>query len=99
MHLLLCESGCIQLVYSIYYVSSACYSKFIRLMVAGSLVYNHSLIYIHPLPFRQAAMDITAKYCQKEMEAYGSCVASNPSTWQHTCHELKMKVAQCTSSQ
>ncbi|XP_054615765.1 coiled-coil-helix-coiled-coil-helix domain-containing protein 5 isoform X1 [Dunckerocampus dactyliophorus] len=46
----------------------------------------------------QAALNITAKYCHKEMEAYGSCVASNPSTWQETCHELKMKVAQCTSS-
>uniref|UniRef100_A0AAQ4RA19 IMS import disulfide relay-system CHCH-CHCH-like Cx9C domain-containing protein n=1 Tax=Gasterosteus aculeatus aculeatus TaxID=481459 RepID=A0AAQ4RA19_GASAC len=46
----------------------------------------------------QAAMDITAKYCHKEMEAYGSCVASNPSTWQTKCHELKVKVAQCTSS-
>uniref|UniRef100_A0AAQ5YES1 IMS import disulfide relay-system CHCH-CHCH-like Cx9C domain-containing protein n=1 Tax=Amphiprion ocellaris TaxID=80972 RepID=A0AAQ5YES1_AMPOC len=46
----------------------------------------------------QAAMDITSKYCHKEMEAYGSCVASNPSTWQQNCHELKMKVAQCTSS-
>ncbi|XP_075894710.1 coiled-coil-helix-coiled-coil-helix domain-containing protein 5 [Nelusetta ayraudi] len=46
----------------------------------------------------QAAMNITAKYCHNEMEAYGSCVASNPSTWQQECHELKMKVAQCTSS-
>ncbi|CAJ1075260.1 coiled-coil-helix-coiled-coil-helix domain-containing protein 5 [Xyrichtys novacula] len=46
----------------------------------------------------QAAMDITARYCHKEMEAYGSCVASNPSTWQEKCHDLKMKVAQCTSS-
>ncbi|XP_060946180.1 coiled-coil-helix-coiled-coil-helix domain-containing protein 5 isoform X1 [Limanda limanda] len=46
----------------------------------------------------QAAMEITAKYCHKEMEEYGSCVASNPSTWQQNCHELKMKVAQCTSS-
>ncbi|KAF3846222.1 hypothetical protein F7725_003300 [Dissostichus mawsoni] len=45
-----------------------------------------------------AAMDITAKYCNKEMEAYGSCVASNPSTWQSKCHELKINVAQCTSS-
>ncbi|KAI9539366.1 hypothetical protein NQZ68_005446 [Dissostichus eleginoides] len=47
---------------------------------------------------KQAAMDITAKYCNKEMEAYGSCVASNPSTWQSKCHELKINVAQCTSS-
>ncbi|XP_061568133.1 coiled-coil-helix-coiled-coil-helix domain-containing protein 5 [Cololabis saira] len=46
----------------------------------------------------QAAMEITAKYCHKEMESYGSCVASNPSTWQLKCHELKMKVSQCTSS-
>uniref|UniRef100_A0A3P8VYX2 IMS import disulfide relay-system CHCH-CHCH-like Cx9C domain-containing protein n=1 Tax=Cynoglossus semilaevis TaxID=244447 RepID=A0A3P8VYX2_CYNSE len=45
-----------------------------------------------------AALDITTKYCRKEMEEYGSCVAFNPSTWQQTCHELKMKVAQCTSS-
>ncbi|KAJ3601633.1 hypothetical protein NHX12_032601 [Muraenolepis orangiensis] len=43
-------------------------------------------------------MNITAKYCHQEMEAYGSCVASNPSTWQHHCHELKVKVATCTSS-
>lgn len=51
------------------------------------------------LLFRQAAMDISARYCQKELEAYGSCVASNPSKWQQMCHELKMKVAKCTSSQ
>uniref|UniRef100_H3B880 IMS import disulfide relay-system CHCH-CHCH-like Cx9C domain-containing protein n=1 Tax=Latimeria chalumnae TaxID=7897 RepID=H3B880_LATCH len=47
---------------------------------------------------RQAALEITAKYCRKEMDDYGECVASNPSTWQRQCHELKMKVAQCTSS-
>uniref|UniRef100_A0A8C6TBH9 IMS import disulfide relay-system CHCH-CHCH-like Cx9C domain-containing protein n=1 Tax=Neogobius melanostomus TaxID=47308 RepID=A0A8C6TBH9_9GOBI len=46
----------------------------------------------------QAAFDITAKHCHKEMEAFGSCVASYPSSWQQTCHELKMKVAHCTSS-
>uniref|UniRef100_A0A3P9JY40 IMS import disulfide relay-system CHCH-CHCH-like Cx9C domain-containing protein n=2 Tax=Oryzias latipes TaxID=8090 RepID=A0A3P9JY40_ORYLA len=46
----------------------------------------------------QAAMDISAKYCQKELESYGSCVSSNPSTWQQKCHELKMKVAHCTAS-
>ncbi|KAF7690964.1 hypothetical protein HF521_011261 [Silurus meridionalis] len=46
----------------------------------------------------QAAMDITAKFCQKEMEEYGACVASSPSTWQERCHHLKVKVAQCTSS-
>ncbi|MBN3284746.1 CHCH5 protein, partial [Polyodon spathula] len=47
---------------------------------------------------RQAAMEITAKYCRKEMEDYGMCVASNPSSWQQDCHQLKVKVAHCTSS-
>ncbi|XP_030646804.1 coiled-coil-helix-coiled-coil-helix domain-containing protein 5 [Chanos chanos] len=46
----------------------------------------------------QAAMDITTKFCQKEMEDYGACVAANPSSWQQRCQDLKMKVAQCTSS-
>ncbi|XP_067089478.1 coiled-coil-helix-coiled-coil-helix domain-containing protein 5 isoform X1 [Osmerus mordax] len=46
----------------------------------------------------QAAMDITTRFCHKEMEEYGACVASNPSTWQNQCEDLKMKVAQCTSS-
>lgn len=49
--------------------------------------------------FRQAAMEITAKYCQKEMEEYGSCVSSHPGDWQLQCQHLKLKVAQCTSSQ
>ncbi|CAG5897903.1 unnamed protein product [Menidia menidia] len=46
----------------------------------------------------QAAMEISARYCHKELESYGSCVSSNPSTWQQKCHDLKMKVSQCTSS-
>ncbi|XP_017557062.1 coiled-coil-helix-coiled-coil-helix domain-containing protein 5 isoform X1 [Pygocentrus nattereri] len=46
----------------------------------------------------QAAMEITAKYCQKEMEEYGACVASHPAEWQQQCQHLKVKVAQCTSS-
>ncbi|XP_070957486.1 coiled-coil-helix-coiled-coil-helix domain-containing protein 5 isoform X1 [Oncorhynchus clarkii lewisi] len=46
----------------------------------------------------QVAMDITTKYCHKEMESYGQCVAAHPSTWQQHCQDLKMKVAQCTSS-
>lgn len=68
-------------------------------MIDGLLDLSVTIICICLSPFRQAAMDIAAKYCHKEMEAYGSCVASSPSTWQHNCHELKMKVAQCTSSQ
>ncbi|XP_078285544.1 coiled-coil-helix-coiled-coil-helix domain-containing protein 5 isoform X1 [Rhinoraja longicauda] len=46
----------------------------------------------------QAAFEITARYCSKEMEAYGECVALNPSTWQKDCDQLKTTVAQCTSS-
>ncbi|XP_066563884.1 coiled-coil-helix-coiled-coil-helix domain-containing protein 5 [Amia ocellicauda] len=46
----------------------------------------------------QAAMEITAEFCRKEMEDYGMCVAANPSSWQRECQQLKMKVAQCTSS-
>ncbi|XP_031431942.1 coiled-coil-helix-coiled-coil-helix domain-containing protein 5-like [Clupea harengus] len=46
----------------------------------------------------QAAMEIKARFCHKEMEKYGACVSSNPSTWQEKCHELKLKVAHCTSS-
>ncbi|XP_021481576.2 coiled-coil-helix-coiled-coil-helix domain-containing protein 5, partial [Oncorhynchus mykiss] len=51
-----------------------------------------------PSSSRQVAMDITTKCCHKEMESYGQCVASHPSTWQQHCQDLKMKVAQCTSS-
>ncbi|KAG8443335.1 hypothetical protein GDO86_011940 [Hymenochirus boettgeri] len=47
----------------------------------------------------QAALEITAKYCHNEMEEYGKCVSSKPGTWHHDCHTLKVKVAQCTSSQ
>ncbi|XP_072531363.1 coiled-coil-helix-coiled-coil-helix domain-containing protein 5 isoform X2 [Salminus brasiliensis] len=43
-------------------------------------------------------MEITTKYCQKEIEEYGVCVASHPAAWQQQCQDLKMKVAQCTSS-
>ncbi|XP_069460124.1 coiled-coil-helix-coiled-coil-helix domain-containing protein 5 isoform X1 [Ambystoma mexicanum] len=46
----------------------------------------------------QAAMEITARYCSKEMEQYGECVASKPSSWQEDCHTFKVSVAQCTSS-
>ncbi|KAM8972467.1 coiled-coil-helix-coiled-coil-helix domain-containing protein 5 [Pelodytes ibericus] len=47
---------------------------------------------------RQAAMEITAKYCKNEMEEYGQCVTNKPGTWQQECHMQKVKVAKCTSS-
>ncbi|XP_029440639.1 coiled-coil-helix-coiled-coil-helix domain-containing protein 5 isoform X2 [Rhinatrema bivittatum] len=46
----------------------------------------------------QAALEVTARYCSKEMEAYGQCVVSKPSSWQVDCHQLKVGVARCTSS-
>ncbi|XP_056308092.1 coiled-coil-helix-coiled-coil-helix domain-containing protein 5 [Danio aesculapii] len=46
----------------------------------------------------EAAMAITTKFCQKELEEYGGCVVSNPTSWQEKCQELKLRVAHCTSS-
>nr|XP_060619839.1 coiled-coil-helix-coiled-coil-helix domain-containing protein 5 isoform X2 [Anolis sagrei ordinatus] len=47
---------------------------------------------------RQAALEVTARHCRKESEAYGQCVATNPSSWQQDCHQLKVEMAKCTSS-
>ncbi|KAL8164131.1 UNVERIFIED_CONTAM: Coiled-coil-helix-coiled-coil-helix domain-containing protein 5, partial [Gekko kuhli] len=46
----------------------------------------------------EAALQVTARYCRKEMEAYGQCVAANPSSWQQDCHQLKLDMAKCSSS-
>ncbi|KAG8509723.1 Coiled-coil-helix-coiled-coil-helix domain-containing protein 5 [Galemys pyrenaicus] len=48
--------------------------------------------------FRQAALEITARYCGRELEQYGQCVAAKPESWQRDCHQLKISIAQCTSS-
>ncbi|XP_027978144.1 coiled-coil-helix-coiled-coil-helix domain-containing protein 5 isoform X1 [Eumetopias jubatus] len=47
---------------------------------------------------RQAALEVTARYCGRELEQYGQCVAAKPESWQRDCHHLKMSIAQCTSS-
>uniref|UniRef100_A0A8C1RNY8 IMS import disulfide relay-system CHCH-CHCH-like Cx9C domain-containing protein n=1 Tax=Cyprinus carpio TaxID=7962 RepID=A0A8C1RNY8_CYPCA len=44
-------------------------------------------------------MAITAKYCQQELGEYGACFVSYPASWQEKCPDLKLRVAQCTSSQ
>ncbi|XP_055099093.1 coiled-coil-helix-coiled-coil-helix domain-containing protein 5 isoform X1 [Symphalangus syndactylus] len=46
----------------------------------------------------QAALEVTARYCGRELEQYGQCVAAKPESWQRDCHYLKMSIAQCTSS-
>uniref|UniRef100_A0A9L0K3U3 Coiled-coil-helix-coiled-coil-helix domain containing 5 n=1 Tax=Equus asinus TaxID=9793 RepID=A0A9L0K3U3_EQUAS len=51
------------------------------------------------MPHRQAALEVTARYCGRELEQYGQCVAAKPETWQRDCHHLKMSIARCTSSQ
>ncbi|XP_061470468.1 coiled-coil-helix-coiled-coil-helix domain-containing protein 5 isoform X2 [Rhineura floridana] len=48
---------------------------------------------------RQAVLEVTARHCRKEAEQYGQCVTANPSTWQQDCHQLKLDMAKCTSSQ
>uniref|UniRef100_H0XC17 Coiled-coil-helix-coiled-coil-helix domain containing 5 n=1 Tax=Otolemur garnettii TaxID=30611 RepID=H0XC17_OTOGA len=46
----------------------------------------------------QAALEVTARYCGRELEQYGQCVAAKPESWQRDCHYLKMSIARCTSS-
>ncbi|KAM6179341.1 coiled-coil-helix-coiled-coil-helix domain-containing protein 5 isoform 2-T2 [Erethizon dorsatum] len=47
----------------------------------------------------QAALEITARYCGRELDQYGQCVAAKPESWQRDCHYLKMSIARCTSAQ
>uniref|UniRef100_A0A8D2AXQ5 Coiled-coil-helix-coiled-coil-helix domain containing 5 n=1 Tax=Sciurus vulgaris TaxID=55149 RepID=A0A8D2AXQ5_SCIVU len=46
----------------------------------------------------QAALEVTARYCGRQLEQYGQCVTAKPESWQRDCHHLKMSIAQCTSS-
>nr|KAF6446263.1 coiled-coil-helix-coiled-coil-helix domain containing 5 [Rousettus aegyptiacus] len=46
----------------------------------------------------QAALEITARHCGRELDQYGQCVAAKPESWQRDCHHLKMSIARCTSS-
>ncbi|KAJ7317606.1 hypothetical protein JRQ81_003768 [Phrynocephalus forsythii] len=54
------------------------------------------------LPFSgssmQAALEVTARHCRKEADAYGQCVVANPSSWQQDCHQLKVEMTKCTSA-
>ncbi|XP_063086083.1 coiled-coil-helix-coiled-coil-helix domain-containing protein 5 isoform X1 [Cavia porcellus] len=47
---------------------------------------------------RQVALEITARYCGRELDQYGQCVAAKPESWQRDCHYLKMSIARCTSA-
>ncbi|KAM7078086.1 coiled-coil-helix-coiled-coil-helix domain-containing protein 5 isoform 1-T1 [Molossus nigricans] len=47
----------------------------------------------------QAALEVTARYCSRELDQYGQCVAAKPESWQRDCHHLKMSIARCTSNQ
>eukprot|EP00058_Branchiostoma_floridae_P008258 XP_002593746.1 hypothetical protein BRAFLDRAFT_124473 [Branchiostoma floridae] len=43
-------------------------------------------------------MELVAKFCHSELEAYGSCVQDNPQNWPTKCAELKKKVSNCSST-
>uniref|UniRef100_K7G2V6 Coiled-coil-helix-coiled-coil-helix domain containing 5 n=1 Tax=Pelodiscus sinensis TaxID=13735 RepID=K7G2V6_PELSI len=47
---------------------------------------------------REAALEVAARYCRDEMEQYGRCVASSPTTWQQDCDQLKLNISRCASS-
>nr|KAF6267040.1 coiled-coil-helix-coiled-coil-helix domain containing 5 [Myotis myotis] len=47
----------------------------------------------------QAALEVTARHCGRELDQYGQCVAAKPESWQRDCHHLKMSIARCTSNQ
>ncbi|XP_043388441.1 coiled-coil-helix-coiled-coil-helix domain-containing protein 5 isoform X1 [Chelonia mydas] len=57
-----------------------------------------SALTVRSLP-RQAALEVAARHCGGEMEQYGRCVAASPATWQQDCHQLKLRMARCASSQ
>lgn len=48
--------------------------------------------------FRQAALEITARYCRNEMEQYGRCVAASPTSWQTDCHSLRLSMSRCAAT-
>ncbi|XP_078686757.1 coiled-coil-helix-coiled-coil-helix domain-containing protein 5-like [Branchiostoma floridae x Branchiostoma belcheri] len=52
----------------------------------------------HFLYFRNVVMELVAKFCHSELEAYGSCVQDNPQSWPTKCAELKKKVSNCSST-
>ncbi|KAM8793869.1 coiled-coil-helix-coiled-coil-helix domain-containing protein 5 [Eudromia elegans] len=47
---------------------------------------------------RQAALEVTARYCGSEMEQYGRCVAASPASWQRDCHALRLSMARCAAA-
>lgn len=49
-------------------------------------------------PLRQAALEITARYCRNEMEQYGRCVAASPTSWQTDCHSLRLSMSRCAAT-
>ncbi|XP_052525843.1 coiled-coil-helix-coiled-coil-helix domain-containing protein 5 [Tympanuchus pallidicinctus] len=49
-------------------------------------------------PHRQAALEITARYCRNEMEQYGRCVAASPTSWQTDCHSLRLSMSRCAAT-
>lgn len=49
--------------------------------------------------FREAVVSLVLKYCGKELEEYGNCVASYPEDWQNKCKDLGEAASACSSTQ
>jgi hypothetical protein len=41
-------------------------------------------------------LDEVEKYCPQELYKFVGCVEQNPSTWVHSCDELKRDLTQCS---
>ncbi|XP_053824298.1 coiled-coil-helix-coiled-coil-helix domain-containing protein 5 isoform X2 [Vidua chalybeata] len=44
------------------------------------------------------ALAVAARLCGPELERYGRCVAASPGSWHRDCHQLSLRVTECTSS-
>ena len=47
-------------------------------------------------PTMEQMLDEVEKYCPQELYKFVGCVEQNPSTWVHSCDELKRDLTQCS---
>ncbi|XP_019369373.1 PREDICTED: coiled-coil-helix-coiled-coil-helix domain-containing protein 5 [Gavialis gangeticus] len=45
-----------------------------------------------------AALEVAARYCGREMDLYGQCVAARPASWQQDCSDLRRDMARCAAA-
>ncbi|XP_063966377.1 coiled-coil-helix-coiled-coil-helix domain-containing protein 5-like isoform X2 [Lytechinus pictus] len=46
----------------------------------------------------EAVVTLVLKYCGKELEEYGNCVAQYPENWQNKCKDLGEAASACSSN-